>query len=63
MHICKILSIFITLSGAQQHAIGAAVGLVFGISAEKWIQRKAAHKDAVIYQYIVSHPEDFAPIG
>ncbi|XP_037786983.1 NADH dehydrogenase [ubiquinone] 1 subunit C2-like [Penaeus monodon] len=49
-------------SGAQQHAIGAAVGLVFGISAEKWIQRKAAHRDAVIYQYIVSHPEDFAPI-
>lgn len=49
-------------SGAQQHAIGAAVGMISGISAEKWVQRKSAHRDAVLHQYIVSHPDDFPPI-
>merc|ERR1719309_1564643 len=49
-------------SGVQQHAIGAGIGMISGISAERWLQRRAAHKDAVIYQYIVSHPDDFPPI-
>ncbi|XP_042212365.1 NADH dehydrogenase [ubiquinone] 1 subunit C2-like [Homarus americanus] len=49
-------------SGLQQHAIFSGLGTIFGFTGGNWLDRRAAQRDAVLYHYIVSHPEDFPPV-
>ena len=37
--------------------------MIVGITSDNFAQRKAAHRDLMLYNYIVTHPEDFPPIG
>ncbi|XP_066970038.1 NADH dehydrogenase [ubiquinone] 1 subunit C2 [Macrobrachium rosenbergii] len=49
-------------SGIQKHILGGTLGVVIGITADNYGKRKAAHRDLMLYNYIVNHPEDFPPI-
>ncbi|KAK4295615.1 hypothetical protein Pmani_031830 [Petrolisthes manimaculis] len=49
-------------SGIQQHMIAGSLGVVTGFTLDRWMDRRGAHRDAVLYNYIVTHPEDFPPI-
>ncbi|XP_068241389.1 NADH dehydrogenase [ubiquinone] 1 subunit C2 [Palaemon carinicauda] len=49
-------------SGIQRHILWGAIGVILGITADSYGKRKAAHRDLMLYNYIVTHPEDFPPI-
>lgn len=50
------------LSGIQRHLVLGIAGVFLGIVGSKWAARRQAHRDFVLYNYIVNHPEDFPPI-